>query len=237
MRRSFVHLAAASSLSAAGAAAAGTVTPGDVPGGSGGIEYTYQADLEGPGDSVTIVDSVGAKSWADPMNLGEGDFGFDAGWTHTSNWIHLEVAEAVDLTITLAAKDGVPDGVGGTLAADLVPAMSLWSGADNDGGSSHSYEQGSVPSWIDAAGFAFLDHLTTGPGAFDGDEAVVEVSLAAGVYTLAVGGHDTESSAHEAGYELTIVAAPEPGGAAILATGAAALAAARCRRSAARRSG
>ena len=230
MRRSAALLGAAVPLFFAGAAAAGTVTPGDVPGGDGGIEYTYRAELEGPGDSVTIVDSVGAKSWADPMNLGQGDFGFDAGWTHTSNWIHIEVAAEADLTITLAAKDGVPDGVGGTLAADLVPAMSLWSGADNEGGSLHSYKQGSVPAWIDASGFAFLGHDTSGPGAFDGEEAEISGTFAAGVYTLVVGGHDTVALGHEAGYELTIVAAPEPGAAAVLTTGALVLAAARARR-------
>jgi hypothetical protein len=227
MRRSAALLGAAVPLFIAGATAAGTVTPGDVAGGTGGgVPYTWQADLSGPGDSVAIVDHVGNKSWADPMN-GAGDFGFLAGWTHTSNWIHLELAEAVDLTITLAPKEGVPDGVGGTLAGDLVAAMSLWTGADNDGDAAHFYHQGSVPLWIDAAGFAFLDHADTGPGPFAGAEAEITGTFAAGVYTIAVGGHDDVSAAHRAGYELSIVAAPEPGGALFLAAGAAVLAAAR----------
>ena len=232
MRRSAALLGVAASLLAAGAAAAGTVTPGDVPGGTGdgGVPYTYQVDLIGPGDAVTIVESVGNKSWADPMNQDMGDFDLDAGWTHTSNWVHLELAAETDLTITLAPKDGVPDGSGGTLAADLVPAMSLWSGADNDGTAEHFYEQGSIPSWIDAAGFAFLDHADAGPGPFLGDEAELSGTFAAGVYTLAVGGHDEVASAHRSGYELRIVAAPEPGGALFLAIGAAVLAAARARR-------
>src|SRR5262245_58532105 len=112
MRRPAALLGAAAPLFFAGAAAAGTVTPGDVPGGTGGggIPYTYQAELAGPGDSVTIADGVGNKSWADPMNPDMGDFGLDAGWTHTSNWIHLEVAEETDLTITLAPNAAVPDG-------------------------------------------------------------------------------------------------------------------------------
>jgi hypothetical protein len=234
MRRSAALLGAAVPLLLAGAAAAGTVTPGDVPGGTGdgAIPYTWQADLTGPGDSVTIADGVGNKSWADPMNPDMGDFGLDAGWTHTSNWIHLELAAEADLTLTLAAKGDVPDGSGGTLAGDLVPALSLWSGADNDGDAQHFYEQGSVPSWVDAAGFAFLDHADTGPGPFAGAEAEVAGTFAPGVYTIAVGGHDEVASAHKAGYELRIVAAPEPGGALFLATGAAVLAAARRRRSA-----
>jgi hypothetical protein len=229
MRRSAALLGAAVPLFVAGATAAGTVTPGDVPGGTGdgGVPYTYQADLSGPGDLVTIVDSVGNKSWADPMNPDLGDFDLDAGWTHTSNWIHLELAAETDLTITLAPKDGVPDGSGGTLAADLVPALSLWSGADNDGNADHFYEQGSVPGWVDAAGFAFLDHADTGPGPFAGAEAEITGTFAAGVYTIAVGGHDEVASAHRSGYELSIVAAPEPGGALFLAAGAAVLAAAR----------
>jgi hypothetical protein len=232
MRRSWARLGGFAACLLSGPAAAGTVTAGDVPGGTGGIPYTWQAAVAGPGDSVTIVDDVGNKSWADPMNPDLGSFGLDAGWTHTSNWIHLTLAAPAELTITLAEKADVPDGSGGTLAGDLVPAMSLWEGADNDGAEDHYYEQGAVPHWIDDASFAFVDHADTGPGPHDGLDAVLEGTFAAGVYTIAVGGHDEIATAHRAGYELQIVAAPEPGPAALLVAGAAALAAARRARAA-----
>jgi hypothetical protein len=228
MRRSFAGLAAAAPLFAMGSGA-GTVAPGDLPGGSGdgGIPYTWQVDLAGAGDSATVVDSVGNKSWADPMNPDLGSFDLDGGWTHTSNWIHLELAGPADLTITLAPKDDVSDGMGGFLAGDLVPALSLWSGADNDGAQDHYYEQGAVPHFVDDPGFAFLDHDDTGPGPFAGTEAELSGTFTAGVYTIAVGGHDEIASAHRSGYELRIVAAPEPGAATSHGAGALTLALAR----------
>jgi hypothetical protein len=231
MRTSLARLAAAPALCfAASAASAGTVTPGDVPGGTGGVPYTMQIDLTGPGDSVAVVGGVGAKSWADPMNPDLGSFGLDAGWTHTSNWIHLELAAEADVTILLAWDAEVSDGMGGALAGNLVPAFSVWTGADNDGTESHFYEQGAVPSWIDEPGFAFFDHVDVGPGPFAAVRAVLHRTFPAGVYTIAVGGHDEVSLAHQVGYALEIAAipVPEPGAVLLLAIGAAVLAA--CRR-------
>lgn len=230
MRTFLSRVAFVSSLAGASVASAGTVTPGDVPGGTGdgGIPYSFQVELAGPADSATVVDSVGNKSWADPMNPDEGDFGLDGGWTHTSSWIHLALEESAEITFTLAPNSQVPDGSGGFFAGDLVPAMTLWSGADNDGGSDHFYEQGSTPHWVDASGFAFLAHADEGPGPFAGSEAEIELALEAGVYTLVVGGHDEVlETGHRVGYELTIRAAPEPAAAASLAAGALALAVAR----------
>jgi hypothetical protein len=228
MRSPLLTLATPLAFLAAGAAAAGTVTEGDVPGGTGGIPYTWQVDIAGDGDSAEVVDSAGSKSWADPMNPGGGSNGLAGGWTHNSGWIHLELAEPVErLSITLGPNADVPDGVGGFLAGDLVPALSLWSGADNDGAESHSYQQMEVPTWIDAAGFAFLESDTVGPGPFVGAFAIIERDLAAGVYTVAVGGHDDVASSHLAGYTLEIAALPEPAAPLLAAVGAAVLAAAR----------
>jgi hypothetical protein len=99
-------------------------------GGTGGITYAWQLELSGPGDSGSVTGSVGSKSWADPSNPGLGSFGLNGGWTHTSNWIYLNLAQAAEVTITLEANAGVDNGQGGFYAGDLFPAWSLWSGVD-----------------------------------------------------------------------------------------------------------
>ena len=205
------------------AAQAATTTPGDLPGGTGGVDYDWQISLPSANDAAAVTGNVGSKSWADPSNPGLGSFGLNGGWTHTSNWIYLNLAEAGQVTITLSPNGTVPS-ANGVYAGDLVPAFSVWSGVDNDGGDDHFFEQGDVPHWIDAADFAFVDHATTGPGPFAGSSASITLSLAAGIYTIDVGGHDDVSAGHRAGYTLSIASVPEPGTALLAALGLAALA-------------
>jgi hypothetical protein len=198
----------------ASGAQAATITAGDLAGGTGGIGYAWQLELAGPGDSGSVTGSVGSKSWADPSNPGLGSFGLNGGWTHTSNWIYLKLDQAAEVTLTLAANGAVDNGQGGFYAGDLIPAWSLWSGVDNDGLDDHFYEQGAVPHWIDAAGFAFLDHADPGSS-----PASLVLNLAAGEYTFAVGAHDDVTAAHRAGYTFTVSAVPEPAGALLLGLG------------------
>lgn len=203
----------------AGAEAA-TVTAGDLAGGTGGITYTWQIEIAGPGDGASVQGNVGSKSWADPSNPGLGSFGLNGGWTHTSNWIYLSLAQPAQIAISLAPDGTVPNPTtGGVYAGDLVPALSLWSGVDNDGADDHFFEQGAVPHWVDAPGFAWLGANTTGPGPFAGGIATILVDLPAGVYTLDVGGHDDVSAAHRAGYLFSVQAVPEPGTALLVALG------------------
>lgn len=202
---------------AADPALAATVTQGDL--GGGGVTYTWQIELSGPGDSAEVVRAVGSKAWADPSNPDLGSFGLNAGWTHTSNWVYVSLAEAAEVAFSLAPNDAVSNGEGGFFAGDLVPAFSLWSGVDDDGTDNHYYEQGQVPHWIDAAGFAFLDHADEGPGPFDGSVATLTLELPAGEYTLALGGHDDITLGHPAGYTFDVVAASEPTQALQLAAG------------------
>ena len=204
-----------------GAAQAATITAGDLPGGTGigGVDYDWQLVLSGPGDSGSVTGQLGSKSWADPSNPGLGSFGLNGGWTHTSNWIYLGLAQAAEVTLTLSPNGAVDNGAGGFYASNLVPAFSLWTGIDNDGDDDHVYEQGAVPHWIDAAGFAFVDHADAGPGPYTGAVASLTLSLAAGDYTLAIGGHDDTLAGHLAGYSFSASAVPEPTSAALLGAG------------------
>jgi hypothetical protein len=128
--------------------------------------------------------------------------------------------------VTLTANADVADSEGGFLDGDLVPAFTLWSGADNDGLDDHFYEQGETPHWIDAPGFAYLAHADTGPGPAAGAVAEVALALPAGEYTVVLGGRDETTSSHRVGYRLTL-SAPEPAAPLLLVVGAAALRAAR----------
>jgi len=212
MRMWTLCAAIGAALALASAAGASTTVAGDLEGGTGGITYAWQIALADAFDVASVQASVGSKSWADPSNPGLGSFGLNAGWTHTSNWIHLELAEDTLVAITLAPNAFVPNtSSGGFYAADLVPAMSLWTGFDDDGSDDHFFEQGEVPHWIDAEGFAFVDHDTTGPGPYAGDVATLEIALDAGVYTINAGGHDDTTSGHRAGYLFTVQGLPEPG--------------------------
>jgi hypothetical protein len=241
-RKSLGWFAAVTSIVLAAPAGAATVVEGDPGGPLTGIAYDWQVTLEDGVDSAAVASFVGGKSWAHPMNPGLGSFGLDAGWTHTSNWIYLTVEEEREVRLELMPHDEVPDGIGGFMPDDLVPAFSLWTGVDDEGMDEHFYTQGEVPAFVDAPGFAFLDHADAGPGPFDGSSAVLFVTLPAGEYTVAVGGHDAlPMTEHMVGYAFCVagpedpcpppVTVPEPGLALqLLAGGGVLLTAARMRR-------
>lgn len=190
-------------LTAAYPAAASTVT-GDLSARAGedgqGIDYTFQMYLDaanGPTGEFWSA-SVGSKAWSDPSNP-PGPLGIPMGWTHTSNWAYLSLATAANVTINLVAN-----------GSDLVPAFTLWRGADNSGGVFHTYAQNTIPAWVDAPGFAYLQHINTGPGPFSNQSATLSLFLDAGEYTLAIGGNDTTNAGHLAAYNFTVNASPVP---------------------------
>lgn len=91
-----------------------------------GYEWTVRMHRR---QTAEVVHAVGAKSWNEPSNPD----GLK-GWTHTSNWIALELEEPATVKITVTRQQGVVITSGTTAAAArfaLVPALSLYSGWDS----------------------------------------------------------------------------------------------------------
>lgn len=184
--------------------ASASLIAGDLPARAGedglGIDYAFQMYLDPSSGLVTENQAgpVGSKAWSDPSNI-NGSNGIPLGWTHTSVWGYIRLQTDANVQISLSPNGG-----------DLVPAWSLWRGAENDGGNFHTYYQDAVPAWVDAAGFAHIDHVTTGPGPYSGQAATLSLFLTAGEYTIAIGGNDNNSAGHQANYSFSVNASPVP---------------------------
>ncbi len=109
----------------------------------GGIGYEWTVTLEGKHGHAGITGSVGGKSSYEPQ--------FDApqiGWTHTSDWVALEMKEKGVLIITVERQAGIyfsktdrktKETSVVTAGSHLYPAMSIYTGWD----STTKKEQGS----------------------------------------------------------------------------------------------
>jgi hypothetical protein len=167
----------------------------------GGITYEWLVKM-GDQDSANFSRHVGAFSWNEPNN----PVGLK-GWTHTSNWVMLELTEPAKLTVKIERATGVPNGIG--IAGDnLYPAFSLYAGWDNDGDEDHQYNTLGNTAWAD--GISYLNHQANGS-----TEAAVEKSfvLSAGLYSIAIGGDPPIGSiARREGYLATLstTSVPEP---------------------------
>jgi len=180
------------------------IVAGDLPARAGetggGVDYNFQfyLDTSNGATSETWNSTVGSRAWSDSVNL-KGPLGIPLGWTMTSNWAYINLQHDANVQISLA-----PDN------SNLVPGFSVWSGVDNSGGNWHTYEQDRVPFWVDAAGFTYLNHTTTGPGPFANQVASMSLFLPAGEYTVAFGGNDNTTAGHQAAYAFSVSAAPVP---------------------------
>lgn len=92
-----------------------------------GISYEWTLSMHRK-QTAELVYAVGAKSWSEPSNPD----GLK-GWTHTSNWIALQLEDPATVKITVERQQGVPIVTGSTVAVArfaLVPAISLYEGWD-----------------------------------------------------------------------------------------------------------
>ena len=158
-----------------------------------GIPYAWLIELEADEVTATEPAHVGAWSWDED--------GFPAtakGWTHTSAWVKLDLAEPVNLTLTLESLSGVPwpsaEEPGRLAGTNLFPSVTLYQGWDTDAGvltnadgttldQDHTFNNRGDIAW--AEDVTYLDHA----------ENSVEHSLTrtwtlpAGHYTVNLGGN------------------------------------------------
>lgn len=222
MKRFVVGLISAALLLASiDAASAATVSLG--PPSSGGINYTWTVSGMGDSDnSGPIVRHVGALSFNDPVNFSDP---IGTGWTHTSDWIALDLTAPALLTIQVARKAGVPNGTA-TAGNLLVPAFALWSGWHISGGDHHVFNNSGNFAW--APELLFVGNETNGNpnGTNTTGLGLTSVSdsfvLPAGKYSIEIGGNPVNSvGSGRQGYEaiLTTQPVPEPGSLVLAASG------------------
>jgi hypothetical protein len=182
------------------------------PGYTGNLPATWYAEIHNPG-------GIAASETASGHGIGMGARSYKDGatnWAHSADFGLFELTSAATVTMTVAS-DG----------SDLRPAFGLWSGWDTSGSSSRHQDYlnngalspmgsvvGSTLSVVDATAWTFA--ATQGSTA----SATLTRSLAAGKYTLILGGYDGTTAGGNLAYTATISAAPVPLPAAVWMFGA-----------------
>lgn len=174
---------------------AAEVTPGDPA--PEGITYRWTVKMNAK-DHADVDGTVGAWSWD------EDSFPETArGWTHTSNWVALDLTEDSRLTIKLGRKAGVPtttnannpDGVG---LLNLFPAFTIYKGWQETGTDSHNFNNRGNIAW--AAEVEYLTHVENSGNIV----AEITVKLKAGKYSIVLGGSSPSTLAEgRQGYGAT----------------------------------
>lgn len=184
---------------------AGPWTEGN-PGYTGNLPATW----------VAIIHNDGGVANSQTANSADAGFSIDMGgraykdgssnWGHTADYGLFALHHDATVTITVTSAD-----------ANLRPAFGLWSGWDTNGGSSrHAAFLGNGALNAMAAGplgssLAVLDAnaWAVAPSVGAGVTATLTRSLAAGNYTLIIGGYDSLANPALA-YTATISAAASP---------------------------
>lgn len=223
-----ILIALTASLLVGSSARAFTFVPNDP--NVGGIGY-YGYVTVGANDAGSFSSHVGAWSWED-QGIAPGG---GRGWTHTSNWIALDVTSATTLTLLMQRDASVPYFGGGHIdgfadIASMYPSFTIWSGWDNDlmleavaielgydpldANDDHTYTNTGNVNW--AEDLTYLDHTANSTLTSVTDTW----SLAPGHYTI-VFGSDAPSLTNppRQGYSasFTTTSVPEPGRVAFLA--------------------
>lgn len=145
-----------------------------------GISYEWTLRLH-RGQRAEMVHAVGAKSWHEPSNP-EGL----KGWTHTANWIAVELEDAAVVKVTAIRQQGVVVPSGATFAAAraaLVPALSLYRGWD-DTTAVEDHTFNSVGNF-----WATIEYMGSAPNPRARPQVAFRARLAPGRYSIAVGGN------------------------------------------------
>lgn len=176
----------ASALAIGGAAFAHEGEPGGHLGGAYkfedpaplGISYEWTVVLHKK-EKVQLVWHVGAKSWSEPSQPD----GLK-GWTHTANWIAVELEQPAKLKVTVERQPGVVFGATSVARGALVPALSLYSGWDDTTEFEDHMFNNSDDFW------STVDFLENEPNEKSKTKIVfVSEKLPAGKYSLVIGGN------------------------------------------------
>ena len=157
----------------------------DAPtGNDGGISYEWMVKMGGH-DKVSFVNRVGAKSYNEPPTTPPSYEPPYTGWTHTSNWVALELTQRTKVKIKVERQEGVPmaNSTPVTVARNkLVPALSIYSGWDDTSCEDHRYNTAGDIDWTT------VKYIGNQPNNRGKDEIEYQIVLDAGKYSIAIGG-------------------------------------------------
>lgn len=201
---------AASGSPADGSHASLGLAPGEY---TGNLPITWIAAVHngtGLPKSQTVSSAGATIATGVPFTIGMGAKAYKDGttnWGMTSDFGLIELAHGANVTITVTS-DG----------SDLRPAFGLWKGWDTGSGSRHGnyLANGAIntmaPNPLGSSGLSLIDTdawavaSTQGPTAF----ATLTRFLAAGNYTMILGGYDGTTLGANLAYKATISAAASP---------------------------
>ncbi len=168
----------------------------------GGVGYARTVTVA-PGETGSFSSHVGAWSWEDNALFSPGEP--SVGWTHTSNWMALNVEEESYVTLTMERDPDVPWPSPATPdrkadTASMFPSLTVYRGWDNDDGDHHTYNNRGNVAW--AEDLRYLDHVDNST-----EESITRTwRLPAGRYSLALGSNAPATNPNRQGYRLTYAA-------------------------------
>jgi hypothetical protein len=163
-----------------------------------GISYEFTLVL-GKRQKADIVHFVGAKSWNEPENPD----GLK-GWTHTSNWIALDLLAPASVKIVVQRQQGVvnftgavwpslpePGAAASMARSDLVPAVSLYRGWDSTTEIEDHRYNGAGNFW------STVQYVASNGNPNGKPKVILKARLPAGHYSIAIGGNPRSLGALE----------------------------------------
>lgn len=160
----------------------------EVPtGNDGGISYEWTVKM-GKRDNAVLINTVGAKSLSEipPFYVSP-----DVGWTHTADWIAVEVTEKTKLKVRISRIEGVPYHIitpdnalfaKGYSRNMLIPGIAVYNGWDNTSCEDHRFNPSGNVDWSTLV-FKGNNLNTAQKGTVE-----YEANLMPGKYSIAVGG-------------------------------------------------
>ncbi|MCB1206161.1 MAG: hypothetical protein KDN18_18010 [Verrucomicrobiae bacterium] len=148
----------------------------------GGVRYSWTINLAA-NTSATFEGATGAWGWDD-----DGLSGTPLGHTEAATWVALNLKSPSRVRIRVARKADAVDALavfpGETGGNNLLPAFTLFSGWDGDGGDEATFHNRGEVSW--AEDLTYLGHVEN-----SGEAVEADYELEAGLYTLVLGGAST----------------------------------------------